>query len=119
MKDSLGTGHIIVGGGTLVIGQRYSSSGFVTGSGLLGQISGVNIWDKALSAQELEEMAKSRGNEQGNILRWFEVLDNLAGDVKVVKPSNAHSTSKQHFYKLPIFRDVYKDWKPDQKCEET
>lgn len=102
MRDSVRAGKVISGGGTLVIGQHHITSGFEAGAGFLGKISGVNIWDKALTGEEVEAMAQSRGNEKGNLLRWFNVVNNIFGNIQVVKPSNAHNTSKRSvffFYK--------------------
>ena len=96
IRTSVKVGKVIPGGGTLVIGQRHVTSGFEMGMGFLGQISGLNIWDRELTGEELEEMAQSRGNEEGSVLRWFKVLKNIFGNVQVVKPSNAENTSK-HF----------------------
>ncbi|XP_028395050.1 sushi, von Willebrand factor type A, EGF and pentraxin domain-containing protein 1-like [Dendronephthya gigantea] len=98
LRDSVkaGAGAVIPGGGTLVIGQRHSTSGFKEGEGFLGQISGLNIWNKALTGEEIETMSESRGDEQGNILRWFNVLNSIVGNIQLVKPSNARNTSK-HF----------------------
>ncbi len=98
IRASVKTGQVIPGGGTLVIGQNYITSGFETGAGFLGKISGVNIWDKALTGEEVEAMAQSRGNEEGNILRWFNVVNNIVGNIQVVMPSNSQNTSKGVYF---------------------
>lgn len=95
LRDSVKVGVVIPGGGTLVIGQRHSTSGFKEGEGFLGQISGLNIWNKALTGEEIETMSKSRGDERGNILRWFNVFNRIFGNVQLVTPSNAQNTSKR------------------------
>ena len=43
-------------------------------------------------------MAQYRGNEEGNVLRWFIVLKNIVGNVTVVKPSNAQTLSKRSVF---------------------
>ena len=77
IRNSVKIGQVIPGGGSLVIGQHYTTSGFQADGGLLGQISGVNIWDTAFSGEEVEDLSQSRGNNEGNILRWFNVLKNM------------------------------------------
>ena len=94
IRTSVKVGHVIPTGGTLVIGQRHATTDFEVGKGFLGQLSGVNIWDQALTGEEVEAMAQYRGNEEGNVLRWFSVLKNIVGNIQVVKPSNAQNTSK-------------------------
>jgi hypothetical protein len=103
IRQSVKTGQIIPGGGMLVIGQYYTTSGFETGAGFLGKISGVNIWDKALTGEEIETMAQSKGNEEGNILRWFNAVKNIVGNIQVVMPSNAQNTSKHSVFSVSIF----------------
>ena len=98
IRTSVKVGKVIPGGGTLVIGQHHAKTGFEVGKGFLGQLSGVNIWDQAFTGEEVEVMAQCRGNEEGNVLRWFSVLKNIVGNIQVVKPSNAHNTSKLGFY---------------------
>ena len=94
IRTSVKVGKVIPAGGTLVIGQRHATTDFQVGKGFLGQLSGVNIWDQALTGEEVEAMAQYRGNEEGNVLRWFSVLKNIVGNIQVVKPSNAQNTSK-------------------------
>ena len=106
IRTSVKVGKVIPGGGTFVIGQRHVTTGFKIGDGFLGQISGLNIWDRALTGEEVEAMAQYKGNEQGNVLRWFNVLKNIVGNVTVVKPSNAQTLSKRSvfFYLLAMFQ---------------
>ena len=95
IRTSVKVGKVIPAGGTLVIGQRHATTGFQVGKGFLGQLSGVNIWDRALTGEEVEAMAQRKGNEEGNVLRWFSVLKNIVGNIQAVKPSNAQNTSKR------------------------
>ena len=109
IRDSVKTGQVISGGGMLAIGQKYVASGFETGAEFLGKISGVNIWDKALTGEEIEAMAQSRGDEEGNILKWFNAVHNIVGNIQVALPSNVKNTSKRsgcfckHFKPTCIF----------------
>lgn len=83
MRSSVNVGDVIRKGGTVMLG------------GFHGMISGVNIWDKALTGKEVEDFSKSRGDEEGLILRWFNALNTIVGNIQVVAPSNARSTSKR------------------------
>ena len=102
IRTSVEAGKVIPGGGTLVIGQRHVTTGFEIGEGFLGQISGLNIWDRALPGEEVEAMAQYRGNEEGNVFRWFNVLKNIARNITVVKPSNAQSSSKGSVFLISL-----------------
>ena len=95
IRDSVKTGHVIPGGGMLAIGQKYKTPGFEKGAEFLGKISRVNIWDKALTGEEIEAMAQSRGDEEGNILKWFDAVHNIVGNIQVALPSNVQNTSKR------------------------
>ena len=103
IRNSVKISQVIPGGGSLVIGQHYATSGFQADGGLLGQISGVNIWDTAFSGEEVELLAQSRRDEKGNILRWFNVLKNIVGNFQVVKPSIAQNTSKSIAFSITVF----------------
>ena len=96
LRSNFQTGSTIPGGGRLVIGQKYVGSQFASGEGFLGQLSNVNIWDRALTGEELEELAHSPDAGRGNILRWFQILGNVRGALEIVTPSKARNTSK-HF----------------------
>ena len=100
IRDSVETGQVIPGGGMLAIGQKYKASGFETGEEFLGKISGVNIWDQALSGEKIEAMAQSRGDEKGNILKWFNVVHNFVGNIEVALPSNVQNTNRNLNYEL-------------------
>ena len=90
----------ITGGGTLVIGHMQRSSGFQNDRNLVGKISMMNLWDKVLLGEEIEEMAKHRGNENGNIIPWPQVLVyNIHGDIRFIFPSESNTSSMYHYVK--------------------
>lgn len=92
LKEQIGVNRTIPGRGTLVIGQGLTTSGFEPGQEFSGEISRLNFWDRVLSGYDIEAMAKLPGNERGNLISWFRVVDNVVGDVKVISPSKAHNT---------------------------
>lgn len=95
LKKLIKVGAIIPKGGTLVIGQKLTTLGFKPNKSFAGEISRLNLWDRALSGDEVEAMAKFPGNERGNLISWFKVVDNFVGDIKVIVPSKAQNTGKR------------------------
>ena len=93
IRNGVKTGATIPAGGRLVIGQEHEGSKIVDGKGLLGQISGVNLWDRALLGEELDSLAKTPNAGRGNILRWFQVLRNIHGALEIVAPSKSKNTN--------------------------
>ena len=94
LRTGFKVGATIPAGGRLVIGQLNEGYEFVAGEELLGRISRVNLWDRALSGEELEDLSQSPDASRGNILRWFQVLRNVHGPLEIVPPSKAENTSK-------------------------
>jgi hypothetical protein len=47
------------------------------GSEFPGEISGVNIWDKILTDDEISKMAQSCGVNAGNLKDWFDIKHEL------------------------------------------
>lgn len=99
-KDGIKIGVIIPGGGTLVIGQKQTLSGFQKDTEFFGEISRFNLWDTYLSGYEIEAMAEVPGNERGNVIMWFNILDYLVGNIGVITPSNAHNTDQKLDFEL-------------------
>ena len=54
----------------------------------VGNISRVNMWSKAMSGSEIEELAKSPGSRDGDLISWFMVKDHISGQ-QVIYPSTA------------------------------
>ena len=94
VRNGIKTGATIPAGGRMVIGQEHKGSQFVNGKGFLGQISSVNLWNRALLGEELDDLAQSPSAGRGNILRWFQVLRNIHGALEIIAPSKAENTSK-------------------------
>lgn len=82
-------GHIIPGGGHLTIGQEQDSlqGGFAEIQSFIGSISGMNVWSKVLSDQEIVHMSKTCNLGSGDVLKWSDFQVSRHGDVKVVCPS--------------------------------
>ena len=98
MQENIKTGAIIPGGGTFLIGQYYTVSGFEADSGFLGEISAMNIWNKSLSGEMIESMAKSEVYVEGNVLKWKLVPTHIFGDVEVVRPAKIKNYASKYSY---------------------
>ena len=79
------TGKTIPSGGVLTIGKIIDNG--VTYH-LVGKISRVNLWSKAKTGGEIEEIAKSPGSRDGDLISWFTLKD-LISDLKIIRPSKA------------------------------
>ncbi|XP_078353573.1 uncharacterized protein LOC144638230 [Oculina patagonica] len=106
--------HTIIQGGTLVLGQEQDSvgGGFQSVQSFQGMLSGVNVWDQALTAEKIMAMSKSclvdKQNE-GSVYKWFDFL--LHGGAMLVKPSPCEPfTSLDYAFHFPEKRvtDVVK-----------
>ena len=101
IKSDCQNGKVITGGGTLVIGHVQGVSGVVSGNNLVGEISMLNLWDRVLSGEEIEAMATTRNDNEGNIISWSKVTTyNIYGNIGIISPSTAHTTSKLYFVML-------------------
>ncbi|CAH3141132.1 unnamed protein product, partial [Porites evermanni] len=84
-------GHVIPGGGYLVIGQDQDKfrdpSGFVLSQSFVGSISGLNMWSHVLPRNEILRMGKACNTGTGDILRWSDFFNSRHGDVVVRCPS--------------------------------
>ncbi|XP_078367069.1 neuronal pentraxin-2-like [Oculina patagonica] len=85
----LKTGHVIRGGGALVLGQEQDSVGgsFDANQSFIGEMTGVNIWDHVIKDKEVERMSKSCLTGVGNVFQWSDFKAHLKGSVKIIKPS--------------------------------
>jgi len=63
--------------GVLVLGndQEYRGGGYTVGESYQGSLTNVNIWDRALTEQELSALTKSCLTGEGNLLKWSQVMD--------------------------------------------
>jgi hypothetical protein len=48
----------------------------------------VNLWSKAKTGGEIEEIAKSPGSRDSDLISWFTLKD-LISDLKIIRPSKA------------------------------
>ncbi len=78
-------GRTIPSGGVLTIGKIIENG--VTYN-LVGDISRLNLWSKAMNGSEIEEMAKSPGSRDGDLITWSMVKDSIS-DLRIVRPSKA------------------------------
>ena len=74
-KYSLCTGGPIAPEGEILYGKMYEKEGkgFQSGWAFVGEMAGINVWDRALSDQEILEMSKSCTAGKGNVIS----MDNL------------------------------------------
>ena len=82
-------GHVIRGGGLLVLGQEQDSHGgsFDANQSFMGEMTGVNIWDHVMKDQEIMRMSKSCLTGVGNVFQWRDFKTHVKGSVKIINLS--------------------------------
>ena len=82
-------GHVIRGGGALVLGQEQDNVGgsFQDHQSFVGEMTGVNIWDHVIDDEEIKRMSKSCLAGAGNVFQWSDFKPHLKGSVEIIKPS--------------------------------
>ncbi|XP_078367115.1 neuronal pentraxin-2-like isoform X2 [Oculina patagonica] len=82
-------GHVIRGGGALVLGQDQDSVGgsFEASQSFIGEMTGVNIWNHVIKDQEILRMSKSCLTGVGNVFQWSDFKAHLKGSVQIIKAS--------------------------------
>ncbi|XP_078367070.1 neuronal pentraxin-2-like [Oculina patagonica] len=85
----LKTGHVIRGGGALVLGQEQDSVGgtFDANQSFIGEMTGLNIWDRAINDTEIMRMSQSCLTGVGNVFQWSDFKAHLKGAVKIITRS--------------------------------
>ena len=75
--------------GILIVGQEQDSFGgdFDPNQHLLGELTGLNIWNRVLSPSKILEMSKSCHVGQGNVKKWSDFKVGIRGNVRVISPS--------------------------------
>ena len=65
-------GHVIPRGGIVIVGQDQDSYGgeFKRYQSFTGKISGINLWSRVLSHNEILRMSKIYYTENGDVLKW-------------------------------------------------
>lgn len=79
-------GRKLPSGGVLTIGRTIGSG---VSFNLAGKISRLNLWSREKTGNEIEQIAKSPGSRDGNLICWSIVKHFTSGDLTVVHPSTA------------------------------
>ena len=79
-------GRTIPSGGVLTIGKT-TDNGVVYN--LVGKISRLNLWSKAMNGSEIQEISKSPGSRDGDLIAWSLLKDSVITDLKIIRPSDA------------------------------
>ena len=95
VRKSNGTGlkkdYVIQGGGALVLGQEQDSleGGFDDKQSFVGNLSGLNVWDHEISANNIYRMSKACTAEEGNVISWFDLeKSDVKGNGTIIKQSS-------------------------------
>ncbi|XP_073238519.1 neuronal pentraxin-2-like [Porites lutea] len=85
----INTGHVIRGGGVLILGQEQDSLGgtFDANQCFIGELTGVNIWNHVINEQEINHMTKSCLRGVGNVFQWSDFKSHVKGSVRSIKRS--------------------------------
>ena len=88
--SGLSVGHVIPGGGAMVLGQEQDSEGggFQSYQSFIGELSGVNVWDYVISSDEISQMSNVCTAEEGNVITWFDFRSGIRGNVQIIEPSS-------------------------------
>ena len=75
---------VIVGGEKWVYGHCYFTLGesFQSGGAFIGEMAGINVWDRALSSQEIAEISRSCTAKKGNIITMADL--NVMGGLRKI-----------------------------------
>jgi len=82
---------VIRGAGSLVLGQEQGSVGgrFSASQSFVGEMTGVNIWNRVIDHLEIASMSKSCRSGEGNDYRWSDFKPHIIGGVHLVSLSCA------------------------------
>ncbi|XP_071950679.1 sushi, von Willebrand factor type A, EGF and pentraxin domain-containing protein 1-like [Antedon mediterranea] len=85
------TNQVIPSGGNVVVGQDQDNvgGGFSAKEAFVGQISRLNIWNHALSSEEIRLLSSNCQHKHvsGIVRSWPDFLPNIQGGITVIKPS--------------------------------
>ena len=88
-QSTINKGHVIKGGGTLIIGQEQDSVGgtFDATQCYIGDLTGINMWNRVLGLNEITAMSRDCGIVQpGNVLTWNDVISGTKyGQAQIIK----------------------------------
>ncbi|KAL9959489.1 hypothetical protein ACROYT_G032816 [Oculina patagonica] len=87
--DNLKTGHVIENNGIFILGQDQDSYGgeFQWYQSFFGQMYGMNMWNRVLTAEEILHLSESCSYGVGNYLRWSDFVTGLHGNVRKTSPA--------------------------------
>ncbi|RUS82417.1 hypothetical protein EGW08_009805, partial [Elysia chlorotica] len=73
----------IPGQGVFIVGQEQDSFGgdFSPAETFVGSMTHLNIWDRVLTLQEVDELRFSCEYPTGNVISWLSVQENLHGNI--------------------------------------
>ena len=79
-------GHVIRGGGALVLGQEQDTEGgsFDANQNFIGEMTGVNVWDHVIKDQEIMRMSKLCLTGEGNLYQWRDFKAHVKGSVQII-----------------------------------
>ena len=79
-------GHVIRGAGSLVLGQEQDrvGGGFNADQSFVGELTGVNIWERVIHHQGIARMSKSCLTGEGNVYKWSDFKPHIIGGVQLV-----------------------------------
>ncbi|KXJ15393.1 Neuronal pentraxin-2 [Exaiptasia diaphana] len=87
-QGSLKKGPVIKSGGSLIIGQDQDKvgGGFQKYQSFVGELTGINIWNRVLGLNEISAMSKNREiPASGNVLTWNDVISGTKyGQVQII-----------------------------------
>ncbi|XP_046838984.1 uncharacterized protein LOC124433267 [Xenia sp. Carnegie-2017] len=88
----------IPSGGKLTIGENKDEGG---NQYLVGKISRMNMWSRALDGKEIEMMAKSPGMNDGDLITWYK-LKYIVSTERIIRPSKASFSGNETKYYISV-----------------
>lgn len=82
-------GYVIRGAGSLVLGQDQDSvaGGFSASQSFVGEMTGVNVWNRVMDHHEITSLSKSCRSGEGNVYKWSDFKPHIIGGVHLVSLS--------------------------------
>lgn len=111
--DSLQVHHTIQTGGMVIVGQEQDCTqhcipgdpdGFQMNQSFMGSITGLNLWDRVYTADEILSMSQTCNPQTGSVLQWSDFQVSLHGEVLVESPSACKVSTKWNY--------VQAEWDP-------
>ena len=82
-------GHVIRGGGFLVLGQDQDSlgGGFERDQSFIGEMTAVNIWSRVLVDQDIAALSNTCLAGEGDVFKWSDFKNHTKGGVQLIDNS--------------------------------